>query len=200
MPPVVKGESSASTALPSKALATGAPSRSATSVHLGARVQRALSNQDRDLAPAVQDVGGGAQLIARWLVDHGHPRRRRSCARIAHRALVCRQTHHLGVLRHGEMSDSPIAKRYATGPVRHQHSVFRSGHFDIIQGHVLHELRRVDALLVARSDQVMKGHARDRDNRRAIHVCVVKTVEKVDGAGTRGADTHAQLTCVFREA
>ena len=32
MPPVVKGESSAITALPSKALATGAPSRSATSV------------------------------------------------------------------------------------------------------------------------------------------------------------------------
>ena len=32
MPPVVKGETSASTALPSKALATGAPRRSATSV------------------------------------------------------------------------------------------------------------------------------------------------------------------------
>ena len=50
IPPVVNGESSGSTALPSSALATGAPSMSASCVNLFARVQRALAGQYRDLA------------------------------------------------------------------------------------------------------------------------------------------------------
>ena len=78
--------------------------------------------------------------------------------------------------------------------------MLRPGHFDIVERHVLHQLRRVDALLVARSDQVMERHAGNRDNRRAVHVCVVKAIEEVDGAGTCGADADAKLTCVFGEA
>jgi hypothetical protein len=98
------------------------------------------------------------------------------------------------------MGDSTIPKRCAAGPVRDHHSVFRPGHFDIVKRNVLHELRRVDALLVARPDQVMKRHAGDREDRGAVHVCVVKTVEEVNGAGTGGADADAKLTGVFRKA
>jgi hypothetical protein len=141
--------------------------------HLSARVQSALSDQDRNLPPTVQHIGGGAKLIGRGLVDHGHPRGRRSRARIVHGAVVCNETHHLSVLGHGEMGDPAIAECYAAGAVRHQHGVFRSGHFDIVERDVLHQLRRVDALLVARPDQVMKRHAGNRHNRRAVHVRVV---------------------------
>ena len=150
--------------------------------YLFARVQSALSNQDRDLAPAVQDIGGGAQLIGRGLVDHGHPRGRRSGARIAHRALVCSKPHHLRVLRHGEMGDSTIPKRCAAGPVRDHHSVFRPGHFDIVKRNILHQLRRVDALLAARSDQVMERHAGDRD-----------------GSGANGRIWHAMMSAELPE-
>jgi hypothetical protein len=91
------------------------------------------------------------------------------------------------------MSDPTIAERHAAGAIRHQHRVFWPGHFDIVERDVLHELRRVDALLVARPDQVMKRHAGNRDNRRAVHVRVVETVQKVYGARAGGADAHAKL-------
>jgi hypothetical protein len=48
--------------------------------HLFARVQSALSNQNRDLPPAVQDIRGGPQLIGRRLVDDRNPRGRSSRA------------------------------------------------------------------------------------------------------------------------
>jgi hypothetical protein len=69
------------------------------------------------------------------------------------------------------MGDPAVTERHPAGAVRHQHGVFRAGHFDIVERHVLHQLRGVDALLVARSDQVVERHARDRDDRRAVHVC-----------------------------
>ena len=41
--------------------------------HLVARVQSALSNQDRDLPPAVQDIGGGASWsLGGWLTTGIH--------------------------------------------------------------------------------------------------------------------------------
>ena len=65
MPPVVKGESSASTALPSSALATGAPSRSATSVTSARAFRAPCPTRMATLSPAVQHIGGGAQLVGR---------------------------------------------------------------------------------------------------------------------------------------
>jgi hypothetical protein len=98
------------------------------------------------------------------------------------------------------MGDPAITERNTAGAVRHQHRVFRSCHFHIVESDILHQLRRIDALLVARSDQVMKGHPGNRDNRRSIHVRVVKAVEKANRAGACGADADAELASVFREA
>ena len=78
--------------------------------------------------------------------------------------------------------------------------MFRPSYFDIEERDVLHQLRRVDTLLVARPDQIMERHAGNRDNRRAIHVRVIQAVEKVDGAGARGADTDAKLAGVLGKA
>jgi hypothetical protein len=98
------------------------------------------------------------------------------------------------------MSDPAIAERHPAGAVGHQHRVFRPGHFDIVERDVLHELRRVGALLIACSDQVMKGHAGNRDNRRAVHVRVIQAVEEVDDARPRGADAEAKLAGVLGKA
>jgi hypothetical protein len=49
-----------------------------------------------------------------------------------------------------------IAERHAAGAIGHQHPVFRPGHHDIVERDVLRQLCRVDALLVARPDQVME--------------------------------------------
>jgi hypothetical protein len=46
----------------------------------------------------------------------------------------------------------------------------------------------------------MKGHSRNRDDGRTVHMRVVKAVEKVDGAGSRRADADAKLAGVFGEA
>ena len=121
--------------------------------HLGAGVEGALTNQDGDPLPAIHHFGRGAELIRRGLVDDRHPRRRCSRARIAHRALVRGEAHHLRVFRHSEMGDPTITERGPAGAVGHQHGVFRSGHFDVVERDVLHELCCIEALLVARPDR-----------------------------------------------
>ena len=60
--PVTHGRSSGSAALPSSALATPAPSSSATSITSAAGLQGALADQDRDALAAVEDLGGAAQI------------------------------------------------------------------------------------------------------------------------------------------
>ena len=46
----------------------------------------------------------------------------------------------------------------------------------------------------------MKRHSRNCDDGRTVHMGVVKTIEKVDGAGARGADADAKLARVFGKA
>ena len=58
MVPVTNGRSSGTAALPSSALATPAPSRSATAMHLIGAHQRARADEHRDLLARVQHVGG----------------------------------------------------------------------------------------------------------------------------------------------
>jgi hypothetical protein len=98
------------------------------------------------------------------------------------------------------MCDPAIAERRAAGAVGDQHRVFRPGHFDIVERDILHQLRRVDALLVARSDEIVEGHAGNCDDRRAIHMRVIEAVQKVDGAGSCRAHADAKLAGVLGES
>ncbi len=83
--------------------------------------------------------------------------------------------------------------------VGHQHGVFRSGHFDIIERDVLHKLCCVEALLVARPDEIVERHAGNRNDRRSIHVCIIEAVKEVDSARSSRADADAELAGVFCE-
>ena len=66
MEPVTQGRSSGSAALPSSALATPAPQLVGDGDHFVGRLQRAGTDQDRDLLAGVQHLGGAAQVgIAR---------------------------------------------------------------------------------------------------------------------------------------
>ena len=62
MLPVQNGTSSGTAALPSSALATPAPSVSATAITSSVASQRTLSDQHRDPLAGVEDVGGLLQL------------------------------------------------------------------------------------------------------------------------------------------
>ena len=60
---MTKGRSSGSTARPLSALATPAPSSSATSIDLVGGVSGALADEDGDLFARVEHVGGAAQIV-----------------------------------------------------------------------------------------------------------------------------------------
>jgi hypothetical protein len=65
MPPVVKGLSSGNTALPSNALATGAPRTSASWVTSTRAESAPCPVRTATREPSVEDGGGGLQLIRR---------------------------------------------------------------------------------------------------------------------------------------
>ena len=98
------------------------------------------------------------------------------------------------------MGDPTIAECGPAGAVGHQHGVFRSGHFDVVERDVLHELCCIEALLVTSSDEIVEGHAGNRDDRRSVHMRVIEAVEKVDGAGSSRADADAEPAGMFGES
>ena len=98
------------------------------------------------------------------------------------------------------MGDPTIAECGPAGAVGHQHGVFRSGHFDVVERDVLHEFCCIEALLVTRPDEIVEGHAGNRDDRRSVHVRVIEAVKKVDGAGSSRADADAELAGMFGES
>ena len=69
--PVTKGRSSGSAARPLSALATPAPSRSATSIDLVGRALRALADEHRHLVARVERLGGAAQVLVARADDRG---------------------------------------------------------------------------------------------------------------------------------
>ena len=178
-PPVVKGESSANTALPSSALA---PARRAVGeLRLPRAPQRALPDQDRDLAAEFKTSAAGASRDAGCAVTGVHedevrapgfPIDRLSAASF----IICTS---LAIVRCATPR-SP-APRGRPGWRRRWH--VRPGHLDVVERDRLHQLGRIDALLIARPDKVMKGHAGDRDDGRAVESGVVEPIEQMDGAG-----------------
>ena len=98
------------------------------------------------------------------------------------------------------MRDPAIAERGATGAVGDQDGMFRTRHFDIVERDVLHQLGRVDALLIARADEIVERQAGDRHHRRAVHIGVVQTVEQMHRPRPGGADADPEPSGVLGEA
>jgi hypothetical protein len=70
----------------------------------------------------------------------------------------------------------------------------------VVKRDVFEERQQVDFLLIPRTDQVVVGLPRDRQDGRAVHLRVVQSVEKVDGAWSGCRQANAELACVFRVA
>ena len=61
--PVTNGRSSGTAALPSSALATPAPSRSATAMTSSVAFERASPDEDGDFLAGVQHIGGASEIL-----------------------------------------------------------------------------------------------------------------------------------------
>jgi hypothetical protein len=71
MPPVVRGVGQHG--LAEQSLGHGSAEQIRDLCHLNTRVQGALPNQNRELPPAVQHIGGDTELIGRgWLTTRIH--------------------------------------------------------------------------------------------------------------------------------
>ena len=193
MEPVTYGRSSGSAALPRRAFATPAPSRSAISFTSADGAHRALPDEHRDALASVQDLGRLAQFgLGRHDAGLGVPDRgvnrpvgvRRRLHRIfpldvvgdddaGHGALGLRDSHRAvdGVthLRRGRDRD------------------------DVVTRHVLEEDGKVDLLLVVPADRRGSLLPDDGEDGRMVELGVVEAVQKVDRPGARGGEAHAHL-------
>ena len=78
--------------------------------------------------------------------------------------------------------------------------MLRASHLDVIGRHVLHQLGRIDALLIADADQIVESRSRQRYDRRTVEGGVVEPVQKMYRTRSRGADTNAQPSRMLGEA
>ena len=98
----------------------------------------------------------------------------------------------LRVDRHGDVSDAPVGERRAAGELDDVLGVGRAHDAAVIDAHVHEQLVELDILLGVGVQQIMVLKARDGDDGLAVELSVVKTVEEVDAAGTRGGDAGAE--------
>ena len=74
------------------------------------------------------------------------------------------------------MRHAAVAERRAAGAIDHEYGVFGAGHFDVVDGDVLHDLGGIDALLVAHADEVVKGDSGQGDHGRAVEARIIETI------------------------
>ena len=90
------------------------------------------------------------------------------------------------------MGDAAFSERGAAGPVGHDDRVLRPCYLHIVKRNRLHQHCGIDALLIARPDEVVERQARQRHHWRAIHMRVVEPVEEMDCARSCGPDAHSK--------
>jgi hypothetical protein len=73
----------------------------------------------------------------------------------------------------------------------------RGRHVHVLVCDVLEEREKVDFLLVVAAHRRAFLLADDRDDRLVVHLRVVQSVQKMDRAGTRRRQTHADFACEF---
>lgn len=156
-------------------------------------MQRSLTGENRNLLAAVEDVGSMIQFNAgRDLVEMGG---HRGCVmdRIPRRSAFLYLLH-LNVGRNRDMCDSsggqscPNCKVGYTLHVRAIHDAL------VVSGDVDKELVESDILLGEGTDQVTVLQTGDGENRSAVQLRVIETIQKVNSAGTGGRDAHPEST------
>src|ERR1051326_1492636 len=70
----------------------------------------------------------------------------------------------------------------------------------VIGGDIKVELVEGDILLRVRPDEIVELKSGDRQNRLAVELRVIKTIQEVNAAGAGGRKAHAKLACIFRVA
>ena len=183
MPPVVYGESSGTTALPSRALTIGAASVSATCSSSSPAPSAPWPARMTVFFPPLSSGRGALERLG--LRDDD--RRRPGLGRVpldVHRPrgrsseddFSCQSLQQL-------MCATPRAASAARQAASTRACGVRRAHDLLVEdGHVREELQQVDLLLVVHADQVVIGLPGDRQHRGAVHLGVVEAVQQVDRA------------------
>ena len=98
------------------------------------------------------------------------------------------------------MRHAAVTKRGSTGAVADNHRVLGASDLLIVQGDALHQLGRIDALLVTNANQVMECQSGQRDDRRAVKRGVIETIQEMDGAWTCRSHANAEPSGVLGKA
>jgi hypothetical protein len=81
----------------------------------------------------------------------------------------------------------------STCTIADDQGVPRTGYLHVVEGHILHQGRRIQALNEAGADQVMKGQADERADRGTVEGRVVEAIEQMRGAWPCSPNANAEL-------
>src|SRR5918999_6600605 len=88
----------------------------------------------------------------------------------------------LQIDREVDMRDAPIAERGATRQMRHLLDVRRSHDSGVVNCYIHKDAIEIDVLLRMSVYQIMVMVAGDRQDRLAIELCVIQSVQQMDAA------------------
>ena len=71
-------------------------------------------------------------------------------------------------------------------------------HVYVLMSYIFKEGDQVDFLLIMAADSHPGRMPHNSNNGLMIHLCIVQSIEQVDGAWTRSGEAHADLSCKFR--
>jgi hypothetical protein len=97
---------------------------------------------------------------------------------VFHGGMVGRELHILHVFRNCQVRHVTVAQGGAAGTVANDQGVPGTGYLHVVKGQILHQCRRIQALNKPGADQVMKGQAGQRDDRRGV----VEAIQQMHGA------------------
>ena len=203
MPPVVYGESSASTIFPDSVLITGAPSVIGELLdQIGRRRARryrpgwlpSCSALRSSAAVRRSSSSGGPSAADRRGAVCGEP----AGATLGHGLSPASATWmSLGIVR----CATPAARVGGLDrEVEQRRQLCGVGDHLVVLGDVLEQMLQMHLLLVAGTEQTRFLHAGDREHGHVVELGVVETVEQVDRTRTRGRQAHAEATGLLRVA
>lgn len=159
----------------------GSPQAVGGLFHLVRGAESSLSGQDHDFLAGVEDLRRAAEILVRGEPGAVRVHEGFMVRDVARRAL--RRLFLLEVHRKRDVRDPSVGEGGAAGQVGHILHVCGAHHPHIVEGDVHEKLVHFDILLSEGADQVVKGHAGERQNRLTIHLGVIETVEQVDAPG-----------------
>ena len=105
----------------------------------------------------------------------------------------------LNVLGNRNVRHRPPGNRGFHGLIDHVAHVRRPHHALVIGGDIAEHLHEIHILLIVGADEIVEGVAGDRENRLAVALGIIESIEEMQPTGTGGGQTDAEASGKFGE-